>query len=88
MRIEAALVEAACNPDSECDAVPLAEMPAMSVDQKLHLLHMHKHQVRAIDKRPGLPERVATPEEVERALNMGLRRLESWMQREGEKGGP
>ena len=44
------------------EAPPEAEMPPLTFDQAIHLLHRHKHEVRALGKRPVLPERVATPE--------------------------
>ena len=86
VRIEASLVEAAgCNPYSELEEVPVAEMPPMTIDQKIHLLHMHKHQVLGLGKAPGLQPRVATEEEVEKALAKALRQTESWVKREERK---
>ncbi len=101
VRIEASLVEAACNSGrnrtvsqtvradrfSDPEEVPIAEMPPMTIDQKIHLLHMHKHQVLKLGKAPGLQPRVATEDEVEKALMKALRRTESWLKREEEKKG-
>jgi hypothetical protein len=88
VNIEASLVEAAGrNPFSELDEVPVAETPPMTVWEKLHLLHMHKHHVRAMGKKPGLPERVATEEEAAREMEKALRRVRSWKKREERKKG-
>ena len=71
-RIEAELVEAGCNPYSDLDDIPATEIPPMTFEQKIHLLHMHKKQVRGIGKAPGLPPRIATPEEAEAAIRRWL----------------
>ena len=87
VRIEAALVEHGRNSFEARGEAPEVKMPPMTVEQAIHLLHMHKHQVRGAGKRPGLRERVMTPEEAERELAKGLRRLDSWLEREGAKAG-
>lgn len=56
-RIEAALVENCCNLFSTPEVPPEAPMPPMSVDQAIHLLHMHKHQVHGLGKAPGKSRR-------------------------------
>ena len=87
VRLEAALVEHGRLSFGPREEAPELAMPPMTVDQAIQLLHMHKHQVRKVGKRPGLRERVMTPEEAERELAKGLRRLDSWLEREGAKAG-
>ena len=62
--LEMALIETGGNlfsaPELPADA-PIREMNAA---QAIHLLHMHKRQVKGIGGRPGLPERQPTWEEV------------------------
>ncbi len=56
-QIEMGLIEAAGNfllGEDPPDAAPLR---GMTVDHAIHLLHMHKHQVHRIGKRPGLRAR-------------------------------
>ena len=52
-RIEAALVARGSNPFSS-DEPPEMELPPMTVEQAIHLLHMHKHKVHGIGKAPGV----------------------------------
>lgn len=63
-RIEIALLESACGLLSAHEPPAVAPMPDMTAEQALQLLHMHKHQVKGIGRRPGLPERQPTWEEV------------------------
>jgi hypothetical protein len=63
-RIELALIENGCNLFSSPECPPAAPMPDMKTADAIHLLHMHKHQVKGIGRRPGLPEREPTFEEV------------------------
>lgn len=51
-RIEAALVARGSNLFSS-DEPPEMELPPMTVEQAIHLLHMHKHKVHGIGKAPG-----------------------------------
>lgn len=53
MRIEAALVERACNIFSRLDDVTLSPIPTMTAGEAIHLLHMHKNIARGIGGRPG-----------------------------------
>jgi hypothetical protein len=63
-RIEIGLVENACNLFSAPELPPELPLPPMSVEQAIHVLHMHKYQVRQLGKRPGLRARPPTLEEV------------------------
>lgn len=71
VRIEAALVEHGRLSFGPREEAPELAMPPMTFDQALHLLHMHKHQVRKVGKRPGLRERVMTPEEASGSWRRG-----------------
>lgn len=73
-RIEMALVENGCNLFSAPEPPPEAPIPPMSVDQAIHLLHMHKHQVHGLGKRPGLTGRRPTLAEVAPSI---LRKVEA-----------
>ncbi len=42
----------------------LAPLREMTVGHAIHLLHMHKHAVRGLGRRPGLPPREPGIEEV------------------------
>lgn len=57
MRIEAALLERAGDPGAGALPAPSFDpdqrMPPVTTDQAIHLLHMHKHAVRGVRKRPG-----------------------------------
>lgn len=56
-QLEMGLIEAACNflsRQEPADAAPIREMTA---DHAIHLLHMHKREVRGIGGRPGLRAR-------------------------------
>lgn len=52
-RIELALVANGGNMFSASELPPEAPIPPMTVDQAMHLLHMHKYEVREIGRRPG-----------------------------------
>jgi hypothetical protein len=52
LRIEAALLERGLGDAGPVDAGH--PIPPMTVAQAIHLLHMHKHEVRGVGKRPGL----------------------------------
>jgi hypothetical protein len=63
--LEFALIEAAGNIFSGDEPVvpgPAGVVRDLTADQAIHLLHMHKHQVRGIGKRPGL---VPQPPDIE-----------------------
>lgn len=65
MRIEGAmLAHLSDSPFSGSGLDADAPMPPMTVDQAMHLLHMHKHEVRGIGGRPGTPRARATLESV------------------------
>jgi hypothetical protein len=71
-QLECGLVEAACNlfsAGSEADPedrrpVEVGPIRAMTAAHAIHLLHMHKHRVHAIGKRPGLRAREPDIEDV------------------------
>lgn len=52
-RIEIALAEAGGNPFSDPECLPEAELGPMTVDQAIHVLHMHKHRLHGLGKAPG-----------------------------------
>jgi hypothetical protein len=47
----------------------------MNVMDAFQVLHMHKHQVRGVGKRPGLPERQPSWEEVGAWFEKALRAM-------------
>lgn len=88
IRIEHALIEAACHLFSVNEParalLPEAPMPEMTAAHAIQLLHMHKHQVRALGKRPG---RQAGPPDIEAVRASILRKIEAierWEAREGK----
>ncbi|HEV7659988.1 MAG TPA: hypothetical protein VGO55_09105 [Allosphingosinicella sp.] len=62
--IEAALMANGENLFSSPELPPEAPRPPMSVEQAIHILHMHKHEVREIGGRPGRWRRPRTLDEV------------------------
>lgn len=76
-RIEAGLVEHACNMFSGEGPPVLAPTPAMTVMEALQLLHMHKHQVRGIGKAPG--KRWQPPKTLDDVGDSILRRLDMFL---------
>ena len=72
VQLECGLVEAACNlfsGGSEADPedrrpVEVGPIRAMTAAHAIHLLHMHKHRVHGIGKRPGLRAREPDIEDV------------------------
>lgn len=87
-----ALIEAAGNflsGEAPPDAAPIREM---TVDHALHLLHMHKHQVHRIGKRPGLRPREPNIEEVRAEILRKVEVIKRWRARGGGQalrpGGP
>lgn len=74
VQIECALIHAAGNllePEGPVEVGPVMEMTAAHA---LHLLHMHKHQVRGVGKRPGLRAREPDIEDVRAEI---LRKVEA-----------
>jgi hypothetical protein len=63
-RIECGLIEAAGNMLSGEGLPDVEPLRGMTVDHAIHLLHMHKHQVHGLGKRPGLPAREPDIEDV------------------------
>jgi hypothetical protein len=74
MQIEMGLIECAGNFLSGEDPADAAPLSGMTVAHALHLLHMHKHQVRGIGRRPGLRAREPDIEEVRASI---LRKIEA-----------
>lgn len=64
LRLEMALIENGKNLFSGRDLPPEAPMPQMRVADAIHLLHMHKREVRGVGGRPGLIARDPDIEEV------------------------
>jgi hypothetical protein len=66
MRIEAGLLEHACNLFSWDGPIGLRPMPEMRVRDAIHLLDMHKHKVKGQGKAPGVrwqkPKSLEDPE--------------------------
>jgi len=58
VRIEMALLAAGCNLFSGSELPPEEALRDMTVDQAIHILHMHKHEARGIGGRPGLVARI------------------------------
>jgi hypothetical protein len=52
-QIEMGLIQAGSNLFSDDGAVEARPISAMTADHAIHLLHMHKHQVHRIGRRPG-----------------------------------
>ena len=71
-RIEAALMANGENLFSSLELPPEAPMPPMSVEQAIHILHMHKNEAREIGGRPGRWRRPRTLDEVRPSI---LRKL-------------
>ncbi|HEY6814038.1 MAG TPA: hypothetical protein VI168_00730 [Croceibacterium sp.] len=73
-QIEMGLIECAGSFLSNEEMPDAAPLTGMTVDHAIHLLHMHKHQVRGIGKRPGLRARWPDIEEVRASI---LRKVEA-----------
>lgn len=81
-QLECALIEAGCNLFSGEGLGAVLPVRATTFDQALQLLHMQKHAVKGLGKRPGLPPREPDIEEVRAEI---LRRI-AVMERAGELG--
>jgi len=87
MRVEAALVAAACAA-LDPEEVPVEEtIGPMNVDQAIHLLHMHKNRVHNIGKAPGRWRRPRTLDEVRESILKKLEAVASYHALEGEEEG-
>jgi len=73
-QLECGLVHAAGNFLSGEGPPEVGPLTGMTVAHAIHLLHMHKHQVRGIGKRPG---RVARPPDIEEVRASILRKIEA-----------
>jgi hypothetical protein len=71
-RIEEALTQNGENLFSSPELPPEAPMPPMTVEQAIHILHMHRNEVREIGGRPGRWRRPRTLDEVRPSI---LRKL-------------
>lgn len=74
MQIEVGLIEAAGSLFSSEEPVETGPIRDMTADHAIHLLHMHKHQVHRLGKRPGLRARPPDIEEVRAHI---LRKVEA-----------
>jgi hypothetical protein len=83
VRLEAALIEAACNLFFESEFAADAPISAMSAEQAIHLLHMHKHQVHGLGRRPSPRERAANNKEIAAALGKRLKSFDAWVRHGG-----
>ena len=63
-QLECGLIDAGANLFSGTGLAEVAPLREMTVSHAIHLLHMHKHAVRGLGKRPGLPAREPGIEEV------------------------
>jgi hypothetical protein len=72
-RMEAAVVENGCNLFSEPEVEPDVRIEGMTIADAMEALRMHKHSVRRLGGKPGLPPRVASNEEIVKALKKRLR---------------
>jgi hypothetical protein len=79
-RIEAALMENGENLFSSPELPPEAPMPPMTVEQAIHILHMHRNEVKEIGGRPGRWRRPRGLDEVRPSL---LRKLAAVAHRHG-----
>ena len=86
VRIEAALVENACNLFSTPEHVPDIAIEGMTAWEALQLLHMHKHAVRGIGGRPGLEQRSPGNDEIARALEKRLKSFNASLDRQPSEG--
>jgi len=68
VQIEMALLQAGANFLSPSEVEPVPEITGMTVDRAIYLLHMHKHQVKLLGKRPGLYKR-----DIDRRLDVEMR---------------
>ncbi len=83
VQIECALIFAAGNLFSEYGPVEVEPIRGMTVDHAMHLLHMHKHRVHGLGKRPGLRAREPGIEDIRAEV---LRKVEA-LQRRATCGG-
>jgi len=67
-RIEIGLVETGGNMFCAPEVEPDAPMPPMTVEQAIHILHMHKNEVRGIGKKPGRWFRPRSLDEVKESI--------------------
>ena len=74
VRLELGLLESAGNIFSATDVMLDAPLPPMTIDQAIHLMHMHKHRLHGLGKRPGgLPK----PPDIEKVRASILRKIEA-----------
>jgi len=74
VRLELALVEHAGNPFSSLGLPDPAAIPPMTVEQALHSLYMHQHQVSGMGGRPG---RCAQPPPFEETCRVIMSKIEA-----------
>jgi len=78
LQLEMGLIHAAGNLFSDDGMVAVAPIREMTADQAMHLLHMHKHQVHRIGKRPGLRAREADIEDIRADLLRKIEVMKRW----------
>jgi hypothetical protein len=54
--------------------IPELQMPPMTIEQAIQLLHMHKHQVRGVGKRPGHMQQAPDMDKIRASI---LRKIEA-----------
>jgi len=74
LQLEMGLIHAAGNLFSGQELPDAAPITGITADHAIHLLHMHKHRVHALGKRPGLRAREPDIEEVRAEI---LRKVEA-----------
>jgi hypothetical protein len=78
VRIEMALLSNACNLFSADELPPEEPLRGMTVDQAIHILHMHKNEVRGIGRRPGLMARPRGLDEVRDSILRKIEAIQRW----------
>jgi hypothetical protein len=74
LQIEMGLIETGCNLFSSQEPAEVGPISGMTADHAIHVLHMHKHQVHRLGKRPGLWGRLPDIEDVRAEV---LRKVEA-----------
>ena len=68
------LIETGCNLFSSAEPAEVGPISGMTAAHAIHVLHMHKHQVHRLGKRPGLRARLPDIEDVRAEV---LRKVEA-----------
>jgi hypothetical protein len=86
IRLEMALVDKAGNLFSDPDYPLDLPLPDMTTADAIHLLHMHKHQVHGIGKRPGAVGKPPDMDEIRKSILRKIEAIERWHARQVEEG--